>query len=447
MSAAVPAASRASRLPHKVNPFVAVFVSLALTTLVLLVLFPNLWYEMHAISDIPTYQGYAQRLAQGERPFTESFKVEYPPLAIPLFRLPGHVDHNKQYRHRFSVMMGVITLLAAAVTTLAACRFWPRGGRAYVAGVLFAVSVAFTGAIIINRYDAAVALLIAGFLLCLANRWYTAAAFVLGMGFALKFTPAAMLPLVLVLAGPPRRWVWPVVAFCAAAAAPFLPYVFSSPSGMWYVFHYYLARPLQVERVLGTPLLIGQLLHIHSIAWASNFGSQQLIGPGASLLSNSSGALMLLGLAGVYLLVWRRRERLRASTPDQAIAVLALILALMTFGKVLSPQYFIWTLPAWVLVAARDRVIAVVGGLTLIFTQIEFPKLYWVFLDWMTLPLLVVIVRNLLLVAFFAVAVWRLWGLPERDALEAEDEAALGGDAPITDGHQARAAAVGAGRG
>ena len=400
-------------VPHEVNPYVAVFVSLALTTLVLLVMFPHLWYQEHAISDIPIYQGYAQRLANGERPFTESFKVEYPPLAIPLFRLPGHVDHNKQYRHWFSVMMGVITLLAAAVTTVAACRFWPRGGRAYVAGVLFAVSVAFTGAIIINGYDAAVALLIAGFLLCLANRWYTAAAFVLGMGFALKFTPAAMLPLVLILVGPPRRWVWPVVAFSAAAAAPFLPYVFSSPRGMWYVFHYYLARPLQVESVLGTPLLIAQLLHIHSISWASNYGSQQLIGPGAPFLSNASGALMLLGLAGVYYLIWRRRDRLRASTPDQAIAVLALILALMTFGKVLSPQYFIWTLPTWVLVAARDRVIGVVGGLTLVFTQAEFPKLYWVFLDWMTLPLLVVIVRNLLLVAFFALAAWQLWGLPE----------------------------------
>jgi hypothetical protein len=402
-----------TKVSHKVNPYVAVFVSLALTTLVLLVVFPHLWYQEHAISDIPIYQSYAQRLASGERPFTESFKVEYPPLAIPLFRLPGHVDHNKQYRHWFSVMMGVITLLAAAVTTVAACRFWPRGGRAYVAGVLFAVSVAFTGAIIINRYDAAVALLIAGFLLCLANRWYTAAAFVLGMGFALKFTPAAMLPLVLILVGRPRRWVWPTVAFCAAAAAPFLPYVFSSPRGMWYVFHYYLARPLQVESVLGTPLLIAQLLHIHSISWASNYGSQQLIGPGAPLLSNASGAFMLLGLAGVYFLIWRRRDRLRASTPDQAIAVLALILALMTFGKVLSPQYFIWTLPAWVLVAARDRVIAVVGGVTLVFTQAEFPKLYWVFLDWMTLPLLVVIVRNLLLVAFFALAAWRLWGLPE----------------------------------
>jgi len=402
-----------TRAAPRVNTIVALVASVALTALVMLVLFPHLWYGLHDLSDIVVYRGYAQRLAAGERPFTTQFPVEYPPLAVPLFRLPGHTQVDSAYTHWFTIWMGVATLVGAALSTLAACRFWPHGGRAYVAAVLFAVGVAFTGAIIVNRYDAAVAMLLAAFLLCLANRWYTAAAFVLGMGFALKFTPAALVPLVLLLVGRPRRWVWPLVAFVAAAAAPFLPYLFSSPSGVWYVFHYYIARPLQVESVLGTPLLIGQLLHIHPISWASNFGSQQLVAPGAATLSNLSGALMLFGLAGVYYLIWRRREHLRASTPDQAIAVLALIVALMNFAKVLSPQYFIWILPAWVLVAARDRVIAVVGGLALILTQVEFPRLYWPFLGWMTAPLAIVVVRNLLLVALFAIAAWRLWGLPE----------------------------------
>jgi hypothetical protein len=50
-----------------------------------------------------------------------------------------------------------------------------------------------------------------------------------------------------------------------------------------------------------------------------------------------SCALMLLAFIGVYSLVWRRREDLRATPPDQAIAILARILAQLTFGKVLSP--------------------------------------------------------------------------------------------------------------
>src|SRR5665648_1200873 len=88
--------------------------------------------------------------------------------------------------------MGIITMFTAAVTALVACRYSPRGGRAYVAAVLFPVAVALTGAIIVNRYDAAVALLIAAFILCLSVRWLTAAAFVLGMGFALKLTPCLL---------------------------------------------------------------------------------------------------------------------------------------------------------------------------------------------------------------------------------------------------------------
>ena len=204
-----------------------------------------------------------------------------------------------------------------------------------------------------------------------------------------------------------------IVAFAAAAAAPFLPYLFSSPRGLWYVFQYHLERPLQIESVLGTPMLFGQLLGAH---WA-DLGLQPRVAlsggarrrPGGHL----SGGLMLLAVVVVYLLVWRRRERLRASLPDQALAVLALILALMAFGKVLSPQYFIWTLPAWALVAARDRVLAVIGGVMLLLTQIEFPARYWNLADMQPATLTIVITRNTLTVAVFCIAAWRLWGLPD----------------------------------
>jgi len=404
------------RAAHDVNTPIALVVSVALTALVLVFLFPNLWYGLNSNSANPLYQSYAQRMADGERPFTATFEMEYPPLAVPVFRLPGHSHDLNAYVHWFTIWMGVLTLITAAITATVACRYWPRGGRAYVAAVLFPVGVALTGALIVNRYDAAVALLIAIFILCLWARWLTAAAFVLGMGFALKLTPAALLPLVLILAGRPRRWAWPIVAFGAAALAPFLPYLLSSPRGLWYVFQYHLERPLQIESVLGTPMLFGKLLGLTQATWGWSHGSHSLVARGAGLAANASGALTLLALAGVYLLVWRRRERLRATAPDQAIAVLALILALLAFGKVLSPQYFIYTLPAWALVAARDRALAILGGFTLLLTQVEYPALFGRFLDMRPESVALVVTRNTLLVVFFAVAAWRLWGLPDEDA-------------------------------
>jgi hypothetical protein len=409
-----------------------VLVAAALTLLVLAVLIPNLWYGMHDISDIGVYHGYAERIANGETPFTPSFKVEYPPLAVPLFRIPGHTGDLPAYTHWFSMLMGAFTVATAALTALVACRLWPRGGRAYVASVLFPVGVALTGAIIVNRYDVVVALLIAVFLLCLTGRWYTAAGFVIGMGFALKITPVALLPLVLLLAGPPRRWLWPLAAFAAAAVAPFLPYVLKSWGGMWHVFQYHLERPLQIESVLGTPLLFGKLIGLIEATWGHSHGSHSLVASGVGPLADVSGGLTLLAVAAVYYVVWLRRARVRASLPDQALAVLALILALMTFGKVLSPQYFIWTLPALALVAARDKWVAVLGGLTLLLTQVEFPALYWRLLDMKSETVAVVVARNTLLLALFLVTVWRLWGLPEDAPLQSGSRPP-GSDAPTAE--------------
>jgi hypothetical protein len=410
---------------HAPNKWLAMGTAGFLTLLVMGVLFPNLWYGMHDITDLPVYWGYASRIAAGETPYTHSFEVEYPPLAVALFRVPGHTGSESLYGIWFNILMGAITVATGAVTAYVACRLWPRGGRAYVASVLFPVSVALIGTIVLNRYDMAVALLTAIFLLCLVGRWYTAAGFVLGMGFALKFTPVVIMPLVLVLAGPARRWVWPLVAFAAAAIAPFVPYLLRSWSGVWYTFQYFLGRPLQIESVLGTPQLFGELLGAHWATWAWSHGSHSLIAPGVGLAADMSGGLTLLAVAAVYLLVWRRRHRLRQATADQVLVVLALLLALMTFGKVLSPQYFIWILPAWALVAARDRWIAVLGGLTLALTQAEFPALYWNLLSMQSAPLAIVVTRNTLLLVTYAFTLWRLWRLPAGPAAEADDERRL----------------------
>lgn len=398
---------------HAPHRWLAMLAAGFLTLLVMGGLFPNLWYGMHDITDLPVYWGYASRIAAGEVPYSGTFQVEYPPLAVALFRVPGHTGDEGLYGVWFNILMGAVTVAAGAVTAWVACRLWPRGGRAYVASVLFPVSVALIGTIVLNRYDMAVALLIAVFILCLTARWYTAAGFVIGMSFALKITPAALLPLVLLLAGPPRRWAWPLIAFGAAALAPFLPYLFNSWSGVWHTFQYHLERPLQIESVLGTPQLLGQLLGADWASWAWSHGSHSLVAPGVGFAADVSGGLTLLAVATVYLVAWLRRERLRAAPADQVVVVLALLLALMTFGKVLSPQYFIWILPAWALVAARDAWIGVLAGLALLLTHLEFPGLYWNLLDMQQLPLMIVVARNTALLAAFVVTVWRVWRLPE----------------------------------
>ena len=397
---------------HAPSPWLAMLTAGFLTLLVMGVLFPNLWYGMHDITDLPVYWGYASRIAQGEVPFTSSFKVEYPPLAVALFRVPGHTGDEGTYGIWFNILMGAITM-----ATGPSPRSWPAGSGP-AAGEPTSPRSSSPSASRSSGPSSSIATTSPW--RCSSRSSCSASS---GAGTPRPGSSSAWASRSRsrrwrccrwCCCWPGRRgsWAWPLVAFGAAAVAPFLPYVLKSWSGVWHVFQYHLERPLQIESVLGTPQLLGQLLGADWAKWAWSHGSHSLIAPGVGLAADMSGGLTLLAVAAVYLFVWLRRRRLRAAPADQALVVLALLLALMTFGKVLSPQYFIWILPAWALVAARDRWIAVLGGLTLALTQAEFPALYWNLLDMQPAPLAIVVTRNTLLLATFALTLWRLWRLP-----------------------------------
>ena len=390
-------------------------LGLALQAAVFGLLFPHLWYNLHYITDIDIYQWYASMMHHGLQPYRD-FHVEYPPLAVPLFVLPGHTGSLAQYTSWFSYLMFLFALAMTAVTGAAAAVLWPTGRRAYAVVALLALATAATGAILENRYDIVVALVIAFFTLFLIQRQLLAAAFALGIGFALKLTPLALLPLVLLFVARPRRALGPLAMFTVAAALPFVPYLISSPRGIWYVFDYHLQRPLQVESVLATPLMVGRALHISSGHWVYSHGSHAIAAPGAHLLATLSGPLTLAALAATYAVIVRRRALLRAAPHVAPLAVLAVILTIMAFGKVLSPQYVIWMLPVVALVGVQDRVLAVLALATLVLTQVEFPARYGDLLAFDPATVLVVAARNLLLLATLGITLWRLMHLPEEPA-------------------------------
>ncbi len=108
--------SRRSRLTRAAA---AIGLAVGLQLLVLTLLFPNLWYGIHDISDIPIYRDYSALMTQGFQPYKD-FAVEYPPLALPLFRLGGDGLDPTAYTTGFSVAMGVLTVAGAALVTLTA---------------------------------------------------------------------------------------------------------------------------------------------------------------------------------------------------------------------------------------------------------------------------------------------------------------------------------------
>ena len=413
---------------HRLARIMALGVGLTLVAIGLIVyLFgvAHVWYGLHDISDTSIYADYAARMASGLRPYID-FPVEYPPLAIPLFILPGHSGSVVAYTDWFNVEMFAACAAAAAAVAAAAAHLWLTGRKAYVAAAAFAACVLATGAIIGNRYDAAVALVLAVFLLLLAHELWTPAALVLGVGFALKLTPAILLPLVFILAVRWRTIGWGLVYFAAAAALPFVPFMIHGMKGLEYPFTYQLHRPLQVESVLAAPLLAGHFLNLVWVDIGTAYGSQFIAATGAQTLARLSGFFELAALALTYCLIWRRRATLRATPRLVPLAVLALILAFMTFGKVLSPQYFIWTLPAIALVIPERRALGLVLIGALLLTQIEFPANYWPFIGLDRGAVFIVIERDALLALAFALSLWHLWRLPDVEQVHADGTRAAG---------------------
>ena len=192
-----------------------------------------------------------------------------------------------------------------------------------------------------------------------------------------------------------------VAAFGIAALGPFLVDGAAAWGGLATVFRFHGARPLQVESLLATPLLLARLLGAEGITTGDAYGGQIVSGPGASLLAAASGPLALACLGVVVALA--RRARLRGMDERRwvALSAVALLLAVIAPAKVLSPQFLVWLVPATALLAPAALGLTGVLLVAFLLTGIEFPALYWDFVDLHPGPVLVVVVRNVALAVAF----------------------------------------------
>ena len=371
-------------------------------------------YGFFSFSDIAgTYYPYALRMAAGMAAYRDFF-IEYPPLFVPLLAAVGKPVSPSDFLVRFAVLMVVFMLAAGVVTTLAAV-----DGRSsvhpYAAAAVFSALVLALGPIAANRYDAVVACVLALALLFTMREDWELAGIALGIGFALKITPAMLLPLVLMLA-PARRAARALVGFSVAALAPFVWVALmggQSGARLAEMIGYHLARPLEIESVLATGLWVGRLAG-PKLAVATSSGSQVIVSGSAVTIASVSTYVLLAALALTFALVWRRRATILAEPRLIALASLATMLGSLAGSKVLSPQYFVWIIPAAALVALDRKVLVGILAIALLMTHALFPANYLAFAyDQLAGPILLVVARNLLVVGAFALSLWYLWSLPD----------------------------------
>jgi uncharacterized membrane protein len=234
------------------------------------------------------------------------------------------------------------------------------------------------GPLLLTRFDlypaavtaVAVALLLAG-----RDRLGSGA---LGAAIAVKLYPIVLVPLAL-------AWTWRrkgrrealiVLAVCAGVTlAAFLPFFALSPEGVAWSVRRQLDRPLQIES-LGAAVLLA-LHHAAGmpLAWASSHGSQNLTGTGAVVAATVTTVAQLAVLAFVW---WRFAARPTVTHAGLVEACAAALVAFAALGKVLSPQFLVWLLPAAGLVAGRRLWSALMLlAVSCALTRGWFPDRYW----------------------------------------------------------------------
>jgi hypothetical protein len=372
------------------------------------------WYSFFQTTDLHIYRQYALDMARGLHPYA-GFFMEYPPLAALVFALAGTGD-KQSYMVAFAVWMFVAIAAAAGLCAVTATIQTGERRRGYRVAIAFGLLTLVTGAIVANRYDAVVALVVAALLLALTSRHWRMAGLLVGLGFALKLTPLVLLPLVLALPSR-RRDVVAAATWCAAGGiGPFAVLLaldrHMAGAGMAGMFVYHLTRPLEVESVLAAPLLALHSFGAIAVKTGAGANLEAFSAPGAGVMTVIGTVATLAALGACYRIIWTRRYTLRRSPRALPLAALSILLAYVTFGKVLSAQYLIWLLPAAALVAADSRRLALGVGAAALLTQIEFPAMHAGLLALQPFPTFIVVVRGLVLLATFAAVLRTLMRQP-----------------------------------
>jgi len=347
----------------------------------------------------------AAAILAGGMPYRD-VAIEYPPLSLPVFLLPALLGGGgyERYRGFFEVLMtlcgmGVVPLVVATVARLGA-----RRSDVVAAVVLLAASPLLIGPITISRYDLWPALLTAGAVAATVFGRRRVGFALLGLGILAKVYPAVLLPILLAEAwrrAGRREALIGLGIVAAVGAAVMAPFVLASPSGALDPFLRTLARPLQVES-LGASLLV--LVHditglpIRPVVFG--FGSYNLDGALPQALATLQSVAMLVGIVAVWALA------LRGSLGPRrfVLAVAAAIVLEVGLGKVFSPQYVLWLVPVVaVLAPVRGPKPLLALAAIIVMTSVYYPSRYTDFITRYDLTATLALVERNLGVLLFGI--------------------------------------------
>ena len=373
-------------------------------------------FDYFQLGDTRVYEHAARMMDAGAIPYRD-FDVEYPPLATGLFWLVGRAPGG-DYQLAFSMTMLVCLIATALAALLIARRLGLSRVRTVIVVAVIALTPLLLGTLVQTRYDLVLSALLGWMLVAALHDRFKWAWALLAIATAIKLIPVLLVP-ALVLWHRHRRSgrqaLVGATGFAAGVAATFAPFFAIAPHATWRLFAYHLDRPPEVES-LGSSVLNVTNLDFRRV---QSYGSENLTGSWADTFASLSTLLIVLSIAAVALWMWRALRRGSGDVAGVLVAaVAASLVASVLLGKVISPQYMVWLLPAVLLVPGKWGRVAIVSMIVAMpLTQLVFPALFATFVErGAALPAWLLFARNLLLV-LLVVAVWpRCRDTPSRAA-------------------------------
>jgi hypothetical protein len=295
------------------------------------------------------------------------------------------------------------------------------GGSARRALLAAALMPLLCGAMVRTHFDLApVALLLGALLLLVGGRARSGMA-VLGLAAMTKGFPLVAAPVALAwlaTRADRRMLAQSAAALVVALAVPGAAAVAVSPEGAWDAVTYHVERPIQVESVPATGVLLLDELGAGEAESVTSHRSDGLEHPAAAVLTLAC----LVAMVGFIAVVTARS---RGDGRTLVLASLAAVAAFATLGKVISPQYMLWLVPLGALAFAwRLYPLAAATAAAALLTHLEFPARYFDLVDREALPVAIVAARNLVLLAVLVLALRALAAARHQDLLDRERPAA-----------------------
>jgi hypothetical protein len=175
-----------------------------------------------------------------------------------------------------------------------------------------------------------------------------------------------------------------------------------------------LDRPLQIETIGSSALLVVHTVDSYTPGVAFGSGSTNLVGSVPDRVAQAQTVIQGL----LWILVVALFARSGRGRSDLVAAGTGAMAVWMTFGKVLSPQFLLWLLPLLALCWGWGQIRIVAPAALVValgLTQAVYPGRYEALTRLETAPIAVLAARNLILLALAVGLVARAAATPRRE--------------------------------